>query len=120
MLLQWRRGVRGLEYGTLFVMVREIAGMARTGGFRCQQNELKAVSDLLVAFTDKAKDLLLRERYAMQNDHITYEKCGDPAIQAIREELFSRSKSYGGAFKTLLDAIDRTVFKGLVESYSKK
>ena len=29
MLLQWRRGVRGLEYGTLFVMVREIAGMAR-------------------------------------------------------------------------------------------
>ena len=42
---------------------------------------------------------------------------GDPAI---REELFSRSKSYGGAFKTLLDAIDRTVFKGLVESYSRK
>lgn len=116
MLLQWRRGVRGLEYCTLYVMIKEIAEILRNS------NELSVTSNgsiekrlvriegMLLPFVEKAKRLLLLERYALQDDHITYERCDDPEIQGIRAGLFSRSKSYGGLFKELIDEIDRLLF----------
>ncbi len=69
-------------------------------------------------FAEKAKRLLLLERYAMQNGPITYEKCDDPLIQSIREELFSRSKSHGGLFKQLIDEMDTVLFRMLTEKES--
>jgi glutamine amidotransferase-like uncharacterized protein len=116
MLLQWRRGVRGLEYCTLSVMMRELAEALRAGAASCTSSDLERIRELLLPFADKAKRLLLMERYAMQNGHITYEKCDDPGIQSIREELFSRSKSYGGLFKRLLDEIDGLLFSALKET----
>lgn len=116
MLLQWRRGVRGLEYCTLSVMMKELTEAHRGGAFTCTPSDLERIRELLLPFADKAKRLLLMERYAMQNGHITYEKCDDPGIQSIREELFSRSKSYGGLFKRLLDEIDVCLFKALTET----
>jgi hypothetical protein len=116
MLLQWRRGVRGLEYCTLFVMMKELVEAFRAGGASCTSSDLERIRGLLLPFGDKAKRLLLMERYAMQNGHITYEKCDDPGIQSIREELFSRSKSHGGLFKRLLDEIDGPLFRVLTET----
>jgi hypothetical protein len=46
----------------------------------------------------------------MQHGHITYERCDDPEIQKIREELFSSSKSYGGLFKSLVGKIDTLLY----------
>jgi len=69
----------------------------------------------LVIFTEKAKRLLLLERHALQKDHITYEKCDDPEIQNLREELFSRSKSYGGMFKELIDKVDGLLLQVLTK-----
>jgi hypothetical protein len=116
-LLQWRRGVRGLEYCTLYIMVKELSGLLGKQDRGPAIPELEAglvrIRELLLPFADRAKQLLLRERYAMQHGHITYEKCDDPAIQAIREELFSRSKSHGGAFKRLIDEIDGFLFRVL-------
>jgi hypothetical protein len=116
MLLQWRRGVRGLEYCTLSVMLNELVQSLRHGATSCTSSDLVRIRELLLPFTDKAKRLLLMERYAMQNRHITYEKCDDPEIQSIREELFSRSKSYGGLFKRLIDEIDGSLFRVLTET----
>jgi hypothetical protein len=114
LLLQWRRGVRGLEYCTLSVMVHELAGLLRrrdAGQDPPDINDrLERIKALLLPFVDKAKRLLVLERFAMQGEHITYERCDNPEIQSLREELFSRSKSHGGSFKDLLDPLDRLLY----------
>ena len=107
MLLQWRRGVRGLEYNTLYIMMKEITARRGERPFAPTVDRLK---DLLVPFIDKAKRLLLLERRAMQRGHITYERCDDPEIQKLRAELFSESKSHGGKFKELIDEVDKLLF----------
>jgi len=128
-LLQWRRGVRGLEYCTLFVMVNqimEIVGQLSDNSYMRSQSDqslstadrgivnlgsnLRKISKLLFPFVKKAERLLLLERFAMQHEHITYEKCDEPEIQKIRSELFSSSKSHGGLFKRLIDEVDATLF----------
>jgi putative intracellular protease/amidase len=79
-LLQWRRGVRGLEYSTLSVMTREIQNRlvpARrdSGGDAAiperadpdrLRRELLEISGLLAPFVAKAKSLLERERCYMR------------------------------------------------------
>jgi hypothetical protein len=121
MLLQWRRGVRGLEYCTLYVMVKEIAGIVRTGVAAGDLGQrIDHLGSLLNPFVDDAMRLLVMERLAMQNGHITYEKCDDPEIKKIRIRLFSNSKSHGGLFKELIDEIDGVLFSllkpGLAQS----
>lgn len=111
MLLQWRRGVRGLEYNTLYVMMRDICD--QTSAISSQLSEEKCVSirSLLVPFVDKASMLLVLERRELQKgNHITYEKCDNPEIRQLREELFSYSKSHGGMFKELIDRMDTLLY----------
>ena len=118
MLLQWRRGVRGLEYCTLYVMIRELSVVSHQlpAG---DKEKLQRIKKLLMPFTKKAKQLLLLERHAMQNGHITplippLLRGGwggyDPAIQKIRIELFGDSKSHGGLFKNLIDETDKLLY----------
>jgi hypothetical protein len=123
MLLQWRRGVRGLEYCTLYGMMKEIEKIIKTrialpvaddgtggGSFLPVRNRLMRIRETLVPFIDKAGHLLIRERRVMHNGYITYEKCDDPAIREIRTELFSNSKSHGGLFKTVIDEVDALLY----------
>jgi len=112
MLLQWRRGVRGLEYCTLYMMIKEISMIAKDQNCRgvLQYAPTEKIKDLLIPFTEKANRLLILERYALQKGHITYEKCDDPEIQKIRAELFSESKSHGGMYKELIDGVDKILF----------
>ena len=111
MLLQWRRGVRGLEYCTLYVMIKEIAEILKKQQSAVSgQLDLEKIKELLIMFTEKAKQLLILERYAMQNGHITYEKCDGPKIHEMRTELFGNSKSHGGLFKKLIDEVDNVLY----------
>lgn len=108
MLLQWRRGVRGLEYCTLYVMIKEISEVIGSSDASSPfiTDCIAHIKNLLIPFVEKAKRLLVLERHAIQNGHVTYEKCDIPEIQKIRTELFSSSKSYGGQYKELIDHID--------------
>ncbi|HAK87509.1 MAG TPA: hypothetical protein DHV16_11495 [Nitrospiraceae bacterium] len=110
MLLQWRRGVRGLEYCTLYVMIKKLSGLSGQLS-TADEEKLQEIKKLLLPFVDRAKQLLIMERLAMQNGHITYEKCDDPQIKNIRTELFGNSKSHGGLFKNLIDEIDALLFR---------
>ncbi len=111
LLLQWRRGVRGLEYCTLSVLVRELQEIRKKrewpSGSDAGQERIRT---LAMEFEAKARELLVRERFALQQSHITYERCDDPQVQALRDVLFSRSKSHGGLFKVLVDEIDRLLY----------
>ncbi len=112
MLLQWRRGVRGLEYCTLHALIKEISeitGKNNTANIMVNDYTSR-IKGLLIPFVEKAKRLLILERNALQNGHITYEKCDDPDIREIRTELFSNSKSYGGLFKELIDEVDDLLY----------
>ena len=109
--------MRGLEYCTLQVMVNEIAGqLERTGkGIdNASRTQTERTRELFLPFVARAKQLLIRERFALQTDHLTYERCDDPEIRSLRDELFSRSKSHGGKFKELLDVLDALLFSLMV------
>jgi glutamine amidotransferase-like uncharacterized protein len=110
MLLQWRRGVRGLEYCTLYIMIKELSDFSSRLSAE-DGDKLQEIKKLFLPFIDKASRLLIMERLAMQSWHITYEKCDDPEIQKIRTELFGNSKSHGGMFKRLIDEIDSLLYK---------
>ena len=111
MLLQWRRGVRGLEYCTLYMLTREIAVLSNDLTIEeTQEKMLITIRNSLLPFVEKAKKLLLLERSAMTDGHITYETCDTPQIQEIRKELFSTSKSHGGLFKELVSELDNYLY----------
>jgi putative intracellular protease/amidase len=127
-MLQWRRGVRGLEYWTLKVLADEIeARMHGThqahGGSPSEDGpaetapdpaslevHLAAVSEVLLPFAAEARLLLLLERQAMARERLTFEEGGDPRIRAMRERLFSTSKSHGGLFKAVADRMDGLLY----------
>lgn len=125
LLFQWRRGVRGLEYCNLYMLIKKIAELLshyNEDNRKSQESlnlRLSKIKELFYPFCKKAKQLLLMERLAMQNNHITYEKCDDGLIQSLRFELFSASKSYGGMYKKLINDIDRLLFD-LIVIHEKK
>lgn len=115
MLFQWRRGIRGLEYCTLYVLIKKVAQLLKSKEDLKFFNESLAeklieIKKILEIFSDKAKELLILERFALQKDYITYNKCSDLEVQKIRRELFSESKSYGGMYKELISKIDKLLY----------
>lgn len=119
MLFQWRRGVRGLEYCTLYVLIKKVAQLLKSKEDLKFFNEsltekLIEIKKILEIFSDKAKELLILERFALQKDYITYNKCSDLEVQKIRRELFSESKSYGGMYKELISKIDKLLYSLLL------
>jgi hypothetical protein len=128
LMLQWRRGVRGLEYCTLKVLMDELTrlisgpGTAQCAGpmappfFSPEQiaasaeMQLDKIKEKLLPFVDEARLLLLLERRAMEREKLTFKDTCDPRIQKIRERLFSTSKSYGGLFKEVIDLMDALLY----------
>jgi len=125
LILQWRRGVRGLEYSTLKVLMDEIDGIvaarpgypAAAGGAEGAEQRaaraeegLSRACDALYAFVDEARVLLILERQAMAKERLTFDESSEPRIRAMRERLFSNSKSHGGLFKEVIDSLDLVLY----------
>ncbi len=106
-LLQWRRGVRGLEYGTLAVMFREMA--QRLGPDVTE--EALSIRDRVIPFVEQAKELLAREQSFMQTATLAPLGCPDREISRLRQDLFGTAMSHGGRFKQIIDAVDRLLFR---------
>jgi putative intracellular protease/amidase len=126
LLLQWRRGVRGLEYGTLAVMIWEIGKhLGSTDGRpvppdSIDQSQLKEnlseIRDQLIPFVEKAERLVIRERCYMNTAHLSPVECADEEINRMRQELFGSAMSHGGDFKQLIDIVDRLLFNLIRET----
>ena len=122
LILQWRRGVRGLEYGTLAVMIGEIGKQLDSrrpheGRPPCEwidppklREGLDEIRGRIVPFVEKAMDLLARESRYMGQASLSPLECMDAGISRLRRELFGTAMSHGGRFKQLIDIVDRILF----------
>jgi len=121
LLLCWRRGVRGLEYATLAVMVAEIVRRLGSGGGGAGlpqaldpallRAELTEIRRQVIPFVAKARRLLDREWRYLQGAPLSPLICDDEEIRGLRQELFARAMSHGGDFKRLIDAVDRLLYR---------
>ncbi len=100
-LLQWQRGIRGLEYNTLYILIKEL--LYRGADL---DDELK---EHIAQFLDMARRLLIKEKEAMDAGPVNPVKSGIVEIDSLREKLFGNAKHYGGMFKELIQKIDRTL-----------
>ncbi|MDP2211391.1 MAG: BPL-N domain-containing protein [Candidatus Aquicultor sp.] len=110
-IIQWQRGVRGIEYCTLYIMLRKLSELVaeQTDDDIDLGSALEETYPQVLSFTGDAKKLLELEERAIGQGYITPLKSDDPEIQALREKLFSNTKSFGGSFKDILDKIDALV-----------
>lgn len=110
-LLSWRRGVRGLEYSTLFVLIKELSEeleeehLDTFGRLRFQELEAQ-----ISEFVLKSKKLLLRERILMNKALISWEITPDENVNALREELFGTLRRHGGLFKKISKGLEELLY----------
>lgn len=106
-IIQWKRGIRGIEYCTIYTLLKRLSLLApQFSGYIDLTKQVPELKELTLPFFDKAKQLLMLERFAMNNGPISPLKSGDEDIQRMREELFSNSKSFGGYYKQIIDRVD--------------
>ena len=125
LLLQWRRGVRGLEYSTLAAMIGEIRRILNTPGpstpdhppmvvnaidMSCCEEALQEIRRELIPFCKTAKRLLIRERMYLMSAPLSPVECPDAEIRLLRHDLFGSAMSHGGQFKRLIDPMDRLLY----------
>ncbi|MBK5226177.1 MAG: hypothetical protein JJD96_06360 [Thermoleophilia bacterium] len=116
-ILQWRRGVRGVEYSTLNAMLGRLADTVTALGDvgEVTVDKLRRLREIAQPFFEDAPRLLLLERDAMGEGPISPLKTGDEQILALRRKLFSESKRCGGLFKEIIDLADEILLPLLRE-----
>lgn len=108
-LLQWRRGVKGIEYSTLYGMLTELRRLTQKYDSSLDQetsDRVSALPKLITPFLRDARDLIMRERFAMSHGPISPLKSDDARINSLRDTLFSSSKRCGGLYEEILTRID--------------
>jgi len=122
LLLQWRRGVRGMECSTLAAMIDAITGclsrysqvlpgkessLPESTDPSYLRQDLELIRELTIPFTEEAKILLAQEnQFGSAPPDGATEK-----ISSLKLNLFGSSRSYGGNFRHLIDAVDDLLLK---------
>ncbi|SHE89859.1 Uncharacterized conserved protein, conains N-terminal glutamine amidotransferase (GATase1)-like domain [Desulfacinum infernum DSM 9756] len=122
-LLQWQRGLRGLEYGTLAVCLRslleELEGSPRdTRPDPAWDVPSRELLETVRLFCRKAKRLLLEERAAGQSRSLAKLQSVNPTVDGLRRELFGRNMSHEGLSRSLFQILDRLLYGALSGSLS--
>jgi len=126
LLLQWRRGVRGMEYSTLAAMVSEIVKRlscdekTNTRQIKSRplfdsiqlKRDLELIRKLLMPFADQAAQLLRLENSLFANNSPSMpDESPDDEGGRFSLRLFGSARHFGGRFKPLIDAIDRLLYR---------
>jgi predicted Zn-dependent peptidase len=117
-MYQWRRGIRGFEYVNLYFMIKRIKSEANQSNqlfSLISKEELEELLEELKKFIKKAKELLIKERIALQKAKLTFNYSEDEELRSIRNELFGNKKSYGGLYKNLIEKVDKIIYRILKE-----
>ncbi|OIP97031.1 MAG: hypothetical protein AUK55_04980 [Syntrophobacteraceae bacterium CG2_30_61_12] len=111
-LLNWRRGLRGLEYGSMAVTLgylRDVwphlvdSGRA-AGGWLQPARQLEAE---VKEFCRRAQWLLLEEKVSTQAAVLSKIGSVNPTVDQLRADLFGSHMHHGGRCRGVLDRIDR-------------
>ncbi|MFZ2447985.1 MAG: BPL-N domain-containing protein [Syntrophobacteraceae bacterium] len=132
-LLNWRRGTRGLEYGTLLVTLAHMTGLkdrlhggATRGGtqHKCSEKLREKVGGETlgsgctphdraaklekdtIEFCSLAKRLLLEEKIATQTGIVSKLGKVNEQVDTLRSALFGNKMNHGGLCRALFDLID--------------
>ena len=118
-VLRWRRGIRGVEYSTLYAMLARLDGVARrlAADAACQADEpvkgvaenIRRLRDISRPFFEDAPALLLLERDALGRGPLSPLETDDERIRTLRERMFSHSKRYGGLFGQIIALADEAL-----------
>jgi hypothetical protein len=118
-LLNWRRGIRGLEYGTLSVVLdhlfrhmRDICGDSNAPDDPWLESATR-IEEEVVRFCRLARSLLLEEKLATQSTNLTKLGKVNATVDRLRAELFGNEMNHGGLCRELFDQLDRFVLEML-------
>lgn len=118
-LLQWQRGIRGLEYGFLSVCLRfvvshcareKLQAQARTPWDDLSQSLLEQTR----LFCRQARKLLLYEKVASHQGPVNKLQPVNAQVDALRKDLFGRGMSHTGLSQRIFDTLDALVYCTLV------
>ncbi len=113
-MIQWRRGVRGLEYFTLYRLARELSSCFGPA-------KLAPLEQMAHEFAAQGAGLLALEATAIRRgERLTFKEASDNEMKGLRESLFGKGKSHGGRFKELLDRMDGLLYECLREAMAKE
>ncbi|MBE0447558.1 MAG: hypothetical protein IBX64_05585 [Actinobacteria bacterium] len=117
-IIQWRRGVRGIEYCTIYAMLKQLSELTAVLDDFDEETIVRLIDlkGLILPFFEESKRLLILERYAMNYGPLSPLKSGDMQIQQMRKELFSNSKRFGGRYKQIIDRIDDILLPLLISA----
>ncbi|MFA9433089.1 MAG: BPL-N domain-containing protein [Deltaproteobacteria bacterium] len=120
-LLQWQRGVRGAEFGTIAVLLQGLVReLERTGGIASTypkpsslkiDAQFEKLVELWGLFRDKGRALVVEEARNLNDKKANNGEALSPQARDLRTEIFNcvrcyGSRSYGGLYRQLLDQID--------------
>jgi hypothetical protein len=112
-LLNWRRGIRGLEYGTLAVVMvhlHECIGMLCKDGNGTKDQWLgmaKEIEEEVFRFCGFARNLLIEEKLATQTANLTKLGKVNETVDQLRGQLFGNKMNHGGLCRELFDQLDK-------------
>jgi hypothetical protein len=124
-LLNWRRGIRGLEYGSLYVMLSRMAELERRSasvrtsalGHACPPSEWSRMANELeektMGFCALAKRLLFEEKIATRSGAVSKLGKVNDRVDPLRKSLFGNKMNHGGLCSALFDLIDQ-MLPGLI------
>ena len=118
-LLNWRRGIRGLEYGTLYVTLCYMAELelklaaapdpgsgAAVYGANWPEST-KELEEKTLEFCALAKRLLFEEKIAAGMGTVSKTGKVNERVDPLRRTLFGKRMNHGGFCGALFDLIDR-------------
>lgn len=117
-LLNWRRGVRGLEYGTLLVTLSCLEGCREEPAPDSEESSawqarVERLERDTIEFCKLAKRLLVEEKIASQAGILSKLGKVNERVDTLREALFGNRMNHGGLCRALFDLIDEMLLNVL-------
>ena len=116
-VLQWTRGIRGLEYGTLFYAVGRLRQKVRE---RLQSPpsgpchpSMEGLRIDVEKFCARSKRLLLEEKVASRRGGLKKLGPVNETVDGLRRELFGSRMNHGGLCRAIFDRLDALLLQWL-------
>ena len=130
-LLNWKRGIRGSEYGSMLVLLRGLLEeleqtdatihVLAKSSFREMHKQPEQLQSLWSTFLNKSRLLVEAEGRSLLCRNAVTDMEVSPEVSILRTEIFNcvhcyGSRSYDGLYREILDRIDTLLFGALLAS----